>query len=72
VATHQFSTDRVEMLPMKYIYTPRTVTVSIGTATIKEGLQIADARLYQAKAVQRMREANQLHPLSPQLEFPVS
>lgn len=72
VATHQFSTDRVEMLPMKYIYTPRTVTVSIGTATIEEGLQIADARLYQAKAVQRMREAKQLHPLSPQLEFPVS
>ena len=72
VANHQFNTDRIEMLPNSYIYTPRIVTVSIGAASIEEGLQIADARLYQAKAVQRMREAKQLHPLSPQLEYPVS
>ena len=73
VAKHQFSTSYVSMISRQsYIYDPTTVTVSIGTADIGENcLQMADASLYDAKAIQRRREAKSLTPLSPQLDFPV-
>jgi len=73
VAKYQFSTEYMDVTNNQcYIYKPNNVTVSVGAAEItKNCLQIADASLYAAKAVQRMREAKGIIPLSPQLEFPV-